>query len=84
MWPFRRFKGMICPNMGLSFEDSRRVADRKSEAMVGYLRARRSVHDPMTPEWARKIDLEALQASRRAHLRKSRTKRLVAMMRPLS
>jgi hypothetical protein len=41
MWPFRRFKGMIRPNMAMGFEDSHRIAARKSEFMVHYLRARR-------------------------------------------
>ena len=39
---FRRFKGMIRPNMAVGFDDSRQVADRKSVWMVGYLRARRA------------------------------------------
>lgn len=41
MWPFRRFKGMIRPGMALGFEDSHRIAARKSVYMVEYLRARR-------------------------------------------
>jgi hypothetical protein len=41
MWPFRRFKGMIRPNMALCFEGGRRIAARKSVFMVEYLRARR-------------------------------------------
>ncbi len=41
MWPFRRFKGMIRPNMALGIEDSRRIMERKSGFMVEYLRARR-------------------------------------------
>lgn len=66
---FRRFKGMIRPDMALGFEGSRRIADRKSAPLVGYLRTRRSVHDPLTPEWARRIDREAMQAYRAAHFR---------------
>lgn len=84
MWPFRRFKGMIRPNMALGFGDSQRVAARKSAAMVGYLRARRSVHDPLAPDWQRRFDLTALTAFRKAHLRRSRTRRLVEAMRPLA
>ena len=83
LWP-RRFKGMIRPNMALGFEDSRRVAKRKSVAMVGYLRARRSVHDPLAPDWQRRFDLHALKECRKAHLRHCRVRCLVKAMRPLS
>ena len=83
LWP-RRFKGMIRPNMAVSFEDTRRVAERKSVAMVGYLRTRRSVHDPLAPDWQRRFDLRALKACRKAHLRHSKVRRLVAAMRPLA
>lgn len=79
----RRFKGMIRPNMALGFEDSRRVAKRKSVAMVGYLRARRSVHDPLAPDWQRRFDLDALKACRKAHLRRCRALRWVKTMQPL-
>jgi hypothetical protein len=41
MWPFIRFKGMIRPGMALGFNDSHRIAARKSVYMVYYLRARR-------------------------------------------
>jgi hypothetical protein len=84
IWPFQRFKGMIRPNMALSFDDSRRIADRKSVAMVGYLRARRSVHDPLAPEWQRQFDLQALKASRSAHLRRMKALHLVKTIRPLA
>lgn len=39
--PFRRFKGMIWPNMAMGIDDSRRIMLRKSGWMVEYLRARR-------------------------------------------
>ena len=69
MWPFCRFRGMIRPNMALSYEDSCRIARRKSMAMVGYLRARRSVYDPLSPEWQRKMDMRGLSNCRKAHFR---------------
>jgi hypothetical protein len=35
-------KALIGPSLALTYDDARRVADRKSIWMVGYLRARRS------------------------------------------
>ena len=64
----RRFIGMICPNMGLSFDDSRKIADRKSVAMVGYLRARRALSDPTMGPFVQ-LHLDAKRYSRQAHLR---------------
>ena len=40
MW-FRRFKGMIKPGMGASYEDAYRISAAKSIWVVDYLRARR-------------------------------------------
>ena len=37
----KRFKGMIYPDMGATYEDARRISERKSIWMVEYLRARR-------------------------------------------
>ena len=74
MWPFRRYRGMIKPNMGLALADSQKIAKRKSVAMVGYLRARRSVHDPLSPAWMKRIDLRALRDCRAAHLRLAKKK----------
>lgn len=37
----RKFKGMIKPGMAIGYEDSYRVAQRKTHFMVEYLRARR-------------------------------------------
>jgi hypothetical protein len=65
---FGRFKGMIRPNMGLSFNDSRKIADKKSVAMVGYLRARRALTDPTMGPWIQ-LHLSAKKYSRQAHLR---------------
>ena len=39
---FRRFKGMIRPNMAATFDEAKRVMDRKGFWMVEYLRSRRS------------------------------------------
>lgn len=61
--PFRRFKGMIRPNMAAGFEDSRAVADRKSIWMVGYLRARRADTPRMTAFYRRKhFEARAMEA----------------------
>lgn len=38
----RRFKGMILPGMASSYDDARRVYDRKGIWVVEYLRARRT------------------------------------------
>ncbi len=67
------FKGMIRPGMALGFGDSRRIADRSSEFLVHYLRARR---DP---------DLVKVRSFyRRAHLRGCKVRRLVQTMRPVA
>ena len=39
---WRRFKGLIYPGMAASYEDAKRVSERKSIWMVEYLRERRS------------------------------------------
>jgi hypothetical protein len=38
---FRRFKGMIYPGMGASYDDAHRICKTRSRWMVEYLRARR-------------------------------------------
>jgi hypothetical protein len=68
-----RFKAMIRPNMGLTFNESRDIADRKSVAMVGYLRARRALSDP-TMFLFDKLHTEAKRRSRRDHLRLAKRK----------
>ena len=66
-WPWR-FRGMIRPDLGVGFDDSRRIASRKSEAMVGYLRTRRAMADPTM--WIfEKMTVEARSGYRQAHLR---------------
>ena len=66
---FRRFKGMIRPQMGVGFDDSTKIASRKSVAMVGYLRARRAIADPTMSAFLC-LHLDAKRRSRKAHLRK--------------
>jgi len=60
--------------MGMDYADSARIAKRKSFAMVGYLRARRGAHDPLSPEWMKRIELDALRLCRSAHLRHAKKK----------
>jgi hypothetical protein len=83
MWPFtRKFRGLIKPNMGLGFSDSRHIADRKSLEMVVYLRTRRDLK--MADSFAAQTVYAKRKAHcRREHLRAARAKRLVRTMRPL-
>ena len=72
----RQFKGMIRPNMALSFDDSREVARRKSIPMVDYLRNRRGAADVANPEWLRKDYRKGIASARSAHFRlKSRAEK---------
>ena len=63
MWSFRRFKGMIRPNMALAIDDSRRVLERKSGFMVEYLRARRDPDRRLIGRFRRE-HLEAMKRQR--------------------
>jgi hypothetical protein len=63
------FKGMIRPGMAMGFDDSRKVAARKSIPMVDYLRARRGVSDPTNPQWMRDDQFRWKTSARQAHLR---------------
>jgi hypothetical protein len=65
---WRPWRGMIRRNMGLTFEGSRKIAARKSEAMVGYLRARRACADPSMHMFL-KLHQDARARSRQAHFR---------------
>ena len=70
--PFRRFKGMIYPNMAVSFDDSREIAAKKSIPLVCYLRMRRHAVDLTWPDWVRKQCLTAKRDYRQAHFRLKR------------
>ena len=64
-----RFKGMIKPNMGMGFSDSRKISARKSFAFVMYLRARRGVADYTMPDRLRDYELRTKVRMRKDHLR---------------
>jgi hypothetical protein len=66
MWPFRRFKGMIRPNMALDYEGSRKIAERKTIFMVEYLRARRDPDRRLIAKY-RRWHLEGMQRWRAVH-----------------
>jgi hypothetical protein len=69
MWPFTaRSVGMIRPNMGVGFFDSRKIAKRKSEHLVLYLRARRTATDPAMPDYARRRAMQQKEYHRHVHL----------------
>jgi hypothetical protein len=62
-----RFKGMIYPHAASSYDDARRVADRKSIWMVEYLRARRQSVNIALPEYRRKRYRKSLALFRQKH-----------------
>jgi hypothetical protein len=67
--PFKRKPiGMIRPGMALDYMGSRRIADRKSVAMVTYLRMRRAISDPQMDQF-RPLHIEFKKGARMAHLR---------------
>lgn len=65
----RRFKGMIYPGLGASFEGPLRVRGRKSIWMVEYLRARRLAAEPCNTPARREIEQRMAAYFRREHFR---------------
>jgi hypothetical protein len=64
---FRRLKGMIYRHAASSYEDARRVCDRKSIWMVEYLRARRQSVNITLPAYRREQERSSLAFYRRQH-----------------
>lgn len=64
---FRKFKGMIQPEMAGSYDDARRVYIRKGIWMVEYLRARREAVDFRLPEYRRNLASRFLGFYRKKH-----------------
>lgn len=66
-----RFKGMIRPGMALSYDDAKRVLDRKSIWVVEYLRSRRDAVDYSLPRFRREAARRSLSFFRKQHFEES-------------